>query len=399
MCRLNGFSWPLERILSRLLMLQRLLRQMQHIVAALGLLIIALIAVELWLRATRPFPVPVVASQADLFDQSDLVPSTTQHHQMRPLTEIRGSVRFRTNSLGLRGDEPEIPAPAGTFRVLVLGDEAVAGPWLQDEHTLSAQLQKRLAARLQGPVEVINGGVPGYSPVLSLLQYEHVLQQLNPDLVVLHIDMSDVADDAVYRGRLRQEGVRNVCIHPVLAASGRSRNGIVQMMKQSAVVRLLSGELASESNAAADRDRYMWTRADSDEVSARVRHAMESATQLHKMIRDQSGSLIVTSSPVHWQVISPRQMPSLSKKCGVTGDQPVATDLPFRILEAWGQSVDVPVCSVVDVFRTFESPEALFRSDAARLTKYGTALHAKVLENTILKTPSIVAGHLKSGRQ
>ncbi len=380
-------------------MLQRLLRQLQHIVFALGLLLIGVVAAELWLRATRPFPVPVIASQADLFAQSSLVPSTTQHHQMRPLTEVRGEVRFRTNSLGLRGAEPEIPAPPGTFRVLILGDEAVAGPWLEDEYTLSAQLQKRLSARLQGPVEVINGGVPGYSPVLSLLQYEHALQQLNPDVIILHIDMSDVADDAVHRARLRQEGARNVCIHPILAENGRSPNGLIQLLKQSAVVRSLSGELATDSNSAADRDRYMWTRADSDDVSIRVRHAMESATELGKMVRRQSCSLVVSSSPVHWQVVSPRKMLLLSEKYGVTGDKPVESDLPFRILEAWGRSVDVPVCTVVDVFRRFESPEKLFRSDAARLTKYGTALHAKVLKDTILKTPSIVTGRLRSERQ
>lgn len=380
-------------------MLQRLLRQLQHIVFALGLLLIGVVVAELWLRATRPFSVPVIASQTDLFAQSGLVPSTTQHHQMRPLTEVRGKVRFRTNSLGLRGPEPEIPAPPGTFRVLILGDEAVAGPWLQDEYTLSAQLQKRLSTRLQGPVEVINGGVPGYSPVLCLLQYEHALQQLNPDVIILHIDMSDVADDAVHRVRLRQEGARNVCIHPILAENGRSPSGLVQLLKQSAVIRSLSGELATDSNSAADRDRYMWTRADSDDVSIRVRHVMESVTELHKMVREHSCSLVVTSSPVHWQVVSPREMPLLSKKYGVTGDKPVESDLPFRILEAWGRRVDVPVCTVVDVFRRFESPEKLFRSDAARLTKYGTALHAKVLKDTILRTPSIVTGRLNSERR
>jgi len=379
-------------------MLQRLLRQLQHIVSSLGLLIIAVIAAELWLRTTRPLPVPVVASQADLFDQSWLVPSTTQHHQMRPLAEVGGEVHFRTNSLGLRGPEPEIPAPAGTLRVLVLGDEAVAGPWLQDEHTLSAQLQKHLSSHLQGPVEVINGGVPGYSPVLSALQYEHVLQELNPDVVVLHIDMSDVADDAVHRLRLRQEGVRNVCIHPVLAENGRSRSGLISILKQSAVVGAFSGEFAADSNAAADLSRYMWTRADSDDVSVRVRHAMESATQLHKMIRDQSRTLVITSSPVPWQVVSPQQLPLLSRKYGVTGDQPVETDTPFEILAAWGKSVGVPVCNAVDAFREFESPELLFRSDAARLTMYGTALQARALAITLLKTPSIVAGRRSPSR-
>jgi hypothetical protein len=142
----------------------------------------------------------------------------------------------------------------------------------------------------------------------------------------------------------------------------------------------------------------VWTRADVEDVSVRVRHAMESATQLHKMIRDQSRSLVVTSSPVPWQIVSPQQFPLLSKRYGVAGDQPVETDLPFKILAAWGRSVDVPVCSVVDHFREFESPEKLFRSDVARLTMYGTALHARALAVTILQIPSIVAGRRNPSR-
>ena len=69
-------------------MLQRLLRQLQHVVTALVLLIILLIGAELWFRNARPVRDPAVATQADVSDQSWLVPSATQHHLMRPLSDL-----------------------------------------------------------------------------------------------------------------------------------------------------------------------------------------------------------------------------------------------------------------------------------------------------------------------
>jgi len=375
---------------------QRLLQHLRHFITALGLLIVCLIGAELWLRARGPMPVPVVATQADLFDQRQLIPSATQHHQMRPLAEIRGdTVSFQTNSLGLRGPEPEIPAPAGMLRVLLLGDDAVVGSWLQAKHTLSQQLQNRLTEYLRRSVEVINGGVPGYSPILSVLHYEHVLHTLEPDIVILHFDMSDVADEVVHRSRLRQVGSRNVCIHPVLAQPAGASNGLISILRQSAVVHGLLDGLEIRTDMPQQSQRYNWTHSDSNNVTAQVKHAMDSVDLLKALATKHGSSLIVTTTPVAWQVLSPAKHPEFSRQFGVTGDQAVASDVPFRILNAWGRSREVPVCLVVDVFRDqnlIKTPEQLFRNDSARLSKYGTALHARELALKIRETSGLVAG-------
>lgn len=379
-------------------MLQRSLRQLQHVVTALVLLIVILIGAEMWIRIVRPVPALTVATQADIARQSCLVPSATQHHQMRPLSDVLsddGAVQFRTNSLGLRGPEPQEAAADNTLRILLLGDDTVAGPWLPDEHTLSAQLERHLSGQLEGQVEVINAGVPGYSPLLSLLQYEQDLARLQPDVVVLHVDMSDVGDESVHRARLRTEGSRPVCIHPALAQAPRPPHPLISFMRSSALANLLKDRVAGSDDRPAQSARYTWTSPSPDSVQSHVRHTVDSVMQLQKSTHSRGQLLMVATAPVCWQVLPPDRFPDLCRRYGLSGSQPVGEDVPFEVLAAWSQEAGVPLCSAVDAFREFESPEKLFRADCPRLSDYGTALYALTLARQILATPPAVAGHVR----
>ncbi len=380
-------------------MLQRLLRQLQHVVTALVLLIVILIGAELWLRTVRPMQMAPVATQACVSDQSWLVPSPTQHHQMRPLSDVvseDGIVQFRTNSLGLRGTEPDLSAAQNSLRILILGDDTVAGLWLTDEHTLSAQLQRHLAANLNGPVEVLNGGVPGYSPILSALQYDHDLARLQPDVIVFHFDMSDIGDELIHRASLRMDGSHSVCIHPLLAQDPRSKNSLLSMVRSSAVANAIGKRFFLDSHIEPDVDRYAWTRSSPGRIQTHIRHAMNSVARLREQTKLKNQTLIVATAPVFWQVLAPDQNPAVSRRYGVTGGQPVTEDVPFRVLTAWSRQAGVPLCNSVDAFRGFESPEKLFRQDSPRLSGYGTALYAQELARTILHTPAVVAGRLRT---
>ena len=382
-------------------MLQRLLRQLQHVVTALGLLIGILIGAELWLRTARPRRTPPVATQADVVDQSWLVPSATQHHQMRPLTEVTSDchgIRFRTNSLGLRGPEPDLQADPEKLRVVLLGDDTVLGMSLKQEHTLSFQLQKHLAVHLNGTVEVVNAGVPGYSPVLSLLQYDQDLGRLHSDIVVLHFDMSDVADESIHRGRLRMDGSRAVCIHPLLLENDSSTNPLLSIARGSVLANAVCKQFLEVSDQVTDTERYAWTRTVPGNVETHIRHAMDSVSQLRDKTKQANQVLILTTSPVMWQVLTPEYNRSISLRYGITGRHPVTDDMPFQILSAWSRQSGVPLCNPVQVFRSFEAPEKLFPSDSPRLSVYGTALYARELARTILRTPTAVAGRLRTVR-
>jgi hypothetical protein len=57
-------------------------------------------------------------------------------------------------------------------------------------------LQPSLTACGGGSVELVNGGVDSYAPILSYFQFEHDLVRLSPDLLVLNFDNSELIQEA-----------------------------------------------------------------------------------------------------------------------------------------------------------------------------------------------------------
>jgi hypothetical protein len=96
------------------------------------------------------------------------------------------------NSLGYRGPEIERDKPPHVLRILCLGDSGTFGQFVDDEETLSSNLEQLL--RQDHPsVEVINGGVPGTTIVdqMEILKRSMVLK---PDIVILTFSENDITD-------------------------------------------------------------------------------------------------------------------------------------------------------------------------------------------------------------
>ena len=112
------------------------------------------------------------------------------------------TVPLRTNSLGLR-DREYGPASPGTLRVYFLGDSFIFGNRVPLEDTVTKVLERQLATRL-GPrkVEVVNGGMPGYSTVQESRFFEETVDQIRPSLVLLALCVgNDVWDNILYAER------------------------------------------------------------------------------------------------------------------------------------------------------------------------------------------------------
>jgi hypothetical protein len=106
---------------------------------------------------------------------------------------------YAINSLGLRNDEIPRDKPAGVRRLLMLGDSFTEGNGVQASETFSSRLQAKLDQSEAGRKwQVINAGVGSYSPLLELLYLENGGLALQPDLVVLNFDLSDINDDIRY---------------------------------------------------------------------------------------------------------------------------------------------------------------------------------------------------------
>jgi lysophospholipase L1-like esterase len=112
---------------------------------------------------------------------------------LRPNLEAEGeATSFRTNSMGLRGREVGSPE-SRTLRVLLLGDSVTFGYGLEEHATLAAQLRELLLDSGL-PIDVVNGGIPGYSSHQGLRQAERLVPATRPDVVVVCFGFNDARD-------------------------------------------------------------------------------------------------------------------------------------------------------------------------------------------------------------
>ncbi len=101
-----------------------------------------------------------------------------------------GPHTIHVNPLGLRGEPPVTPKPPGRPRVLVLGDSTWFGHGVADEETFGEQVEARFAES-GVDVEVLNGGIPGYSTAQTALLMEELGWDLDPDLLLVGSLWSD----------------------------------------------------------------------------------------------------------------------------------------------------------------------------------------------------------------
>jgi lysophospholipase L1-like esterase len=113
-------------------------------------------------------------------------------YENKPGVDLDVGVPVRINSLGLRGGEIARPKPAGTWRVVVLGDSIAFGWGVPEEETFEALLASALAKKRGTPVEVLNAGVIMYNTVQERVLFDARDSKLEPDLVVLVYCHNDV---------------------------------------------------------------------------------------------------------------------------------------------------------------------------------------------------------------
>ena len=133
-----------------------------------------------------------------------LIRDDVVHHRLPRSAVLRVSSReywtsVTTDRWGLRGDEISLAKDSDQYRIVMLGDSFTMGKGVEDDETFAALLDERLSQTSPLGVEVINAGVDSYTPLLSYLYLRYQLADLDPDLVVLNLDMSDLIQDRAYR--------------------------------------------------------------------------------------------------------------------------------------------------------------------------------------------------------
>jgi len=189
-------------------------RWVPRLIAATLSLALSLAALELGLRLFWLKQLTISAGEEHPHFHHRLTPDHTYHY-----VSDEFDVHVTTNRYGFRGPTPEREKRPGTIRALFLGDSFTFGYPVRDEETFASRIEQGL--RVQGrPVEIINGGVAGYSPVLEYLTLRDELLAFSPDLVVLWYDLGDLQDDYTHGRSLLHDQARRI-----LAANPRYRDG------------------------------------------------------------------------------------------------------------------------------------------------------------------------------
>jgi hypothetical protein len=156
----------------------------------------------------------------------------TMPHADYWMTSVDGSWRVITNSKGFRNTrEFAIPKPAGSFRVLSLGDSHTQGYEVRQEFTFSSVLE-RVLDRRGVRAEAMNAGVSGFGTAEALVFLENEGVRYAPDLVVLGFGANDFEDNvkaglfSLDQGRLteqKHEHIPGVAVQNVIYRLGAVR--------------------------------------------------------------------------------------------------------------------------------------------------------------------------------
>lgn len=127
---------------------------------------------------------------ATIVKQPAADPAMGHVHRGNARAQLMG-VDVRTNAQGFRGGDIAATKPAGTRRVLMLGDSLTMGWGVREEDTVAVLLQQRLNQRGEGRFEVINAGVGNYNTAMEVAAFEATGLATDPDIVVLNYFIND----------------------------------------------------------------------------------------------------------------------------------------------------------------------------------------------------------------
>jgi hypothetical protein len=228
-------------------------------------------------------------------------------------------VTVRFNAAGLRGPDRAQTAAPGTRRVLLLGDGFTEGYSVPEDHTARALLESTLGNECH--LEVLNGGVAGYSTDQEYLFYVSVGRPFRPDLVVLLLYSDDLAHNLQGPpGKPYVEFDDGLHVRPPTTIAGpRLRSHELQYVDRtpwhhSAFLRLLSNRLLSSTPAVegvalrlglAARTRppfEMWPYTSAPETRQMWRQARALLEALQAAVAADGGRLAILYVPARWEI-------------------------------------------------------------------------------------------------
>jgi hypothetical protein len=287
---------------------------------------------------------------------------THQPHYEGPTLEEDVDYEVRFNGMGWREDyEVAREKPPGTYRIFYVGDSFTKGV-CPEPSCVPTVVERALNADTPPGTryEVVNTGTSSHSPILYYLNLRHYLLEYDPDLIVLSVDMTDVADDWRYRqAMVVDEQGRPWAVPPtnvywrnyVTTPEGVVRADFVTKVKfflsnESHLYRYLDRRvmkpdkevlqqrrraLLDESNRRAEENvRFGWCGYEWDaDLEADVAYSMSVLGLFFDLCRENEVRVLVTGVPHYLQFLGDRERPDWSTR-------------PHREIEATAARYGVP---------------------------------------------------------
>jgi lysophospholipase L1-like esterase len=260
-------------------------------------------------------------------------------------------VPVRINALGLRDDELAIPKPAGTVRILAIGDSVTFGYGVRLEETWLKALQARLNARATGTrYEVVNAGLEGTDVDYYYTFIRDVAPRLEPDLVLVGITMNDIRE------------YRNDPDRPAVAPAAASRPNPVRIVNKALLLHshlylwsYLSVKSLLFRTGVLDindihRYDYLALEAPSEAQERAWRSTLDMLDRLVARTRARGYRLGLVLFPIEVQ-ISQHAIDLYRRAYGVRVRDDALSGAPQRRLVEFAARRDVPAADLLPVFR------------------------------------------------
>lgn len=379
-------------------MIRSRLRWIKHLLLALITLILLAVGGEVALRIDEYQK----QDSENTFDSDELlIPSDVTYHRLRPMQDILRKqpdtgelISIKINSMGIRGNEYTIPKPTGVFRILCLGGETVLASEMDESDTFCVRLQKLLQKKTQLKVEVINAGLPDASPLMSCLQLRHSLLGLQPDLILFHFDMSDVADDHSLRRytQIGDSGIPLCSMHPLFEQINAPERLENQFLVYRYSLRWLGDYWVQNQPAGLDRDidtpqgKFLWLEDHPPDWSVYVRQTLEPIQNIQQISKGTYSHFILATYPKPWQVSETAMNGTRARSAlGVREGVEYASRFPFDLLKTYASQLNLSYCDTSPVFQKIQNPDRYYLNNVPRFSREGHALYARELALYILK--------------
>lgn len=366
--------------------------------AALSLLAL-LAGLELVARALRVRPAEPIASQYTEFDATLGWRHRPGAHALFPQGD------YQINSLGLRDHERGYQAPAGTFRLMVLGDSFAEGFSVALDDSVAKVLERSLQ-RPECPVQVIAAGTVGYSTDQAYLFYRDEGVRYAPRLLLLLFYYNDIVYNARESvGRAPKPlltfkgGVPRLKTSP-LAEPERAARGAAQGGSRSAALAWLSERLLAGAPRAYDAlaGLGLWPPREPLRAGAEllvyardppreVRDAWAQTVNVLRALRDAGGThdarLLIVYVPSKMEV-SDRDWELTQLRYSVD-----ETSWDRRQVARWlseaGRALDIPVLDTTEPLRRQErgGPQSSYHAHGGHWNRLGHAVVALAAETEL----------------